>query len=57
MENKICAKNITELSVITLMNGKKTRVALKNEDGTFTIKTMSVLTQYLNPNNDRKKII
>ena len=32
MENKICAKNITELSVITLMNGKKTRVALKNED-------------------------
>lgn len=56
MENKICAKNITELSVITLMNGKKTRVALKNEDGTFTIKTMSVLTQYLNPNNDRKKM-
>lgn len=35
---------------------KKTKVAVKTENGNFEVQTKSIITQYLNPNNDRKKM-
>lgn len=52
----IYAKDITALSVIELMHGRKTKIAVKDESGNFHIKIKSVITQYLNPNNERTKM-
>ena len=56
MKKWICAKDVTSLAVIELMYGKKTKVAVKTENGNFEVQTKSIITQYLNPNNDRKKM-
>ena len=56
MSRMIYAKDITALSVVELMHGRKTKIALKDEYGNFYIKTKSVITQYLNPNNERTKM-
>lgn len=56
MSKMIYAKDITALSVVELMHGRKTKIALKDENGNFHIKTKSVITQYLNPNNERTKM-
>ena len=55
MEKWICAKDVTALAVTVLMYGRKTKVAVKTENGGFEVQTKSIITQYLNPNNDRKK--
>lgn len=56
MSKMVYAKDITALSVVELMHGRKTKIAVKDENGNFHIKTKSVITQYLNPNNERTKI-
>lgn len=56
MKREITAKEITEIAVVNLMNGKKTKVAIRNENGILEIKTKSVITQFLNPSNKRKKM-
>lgn len=56
MSRMIYAKDITALSVVELMHGRKTKIAVKNENGNFKIETKSVITQYLNPNNERTKM-
>lgn len=56
MSRMIYAKGITALSVVELMHGRKTKIAVKNENGNFKIETKSVITQYLNPNNERTKM-
>lgn len=56
MRRMIYAKDITALSVVELMHGRKTKIAVKNENGNFKIETKSVITQYLNPNNERTKM-
>ena len=56
MEKWICAKDVTALAVTVLMYGRKTKVAVKTENGGFEVQTKSIITQYLNPNNDRKKM-
>lgn len=56
MKKWICAKDVISLAVIELMYGKKTKVAVKTENGNFEVQTKSIITQYLNPNNDRKKM-
>ena len=56
MEKWMCAKDVTELAVTVLMYGRKTKVAVKKENGGFEVQTKSIITQYLNPNNDRKKM-
>lgn len=56
MEKWMCAKDVTELAVTVLMYGRKTKVAVKTENGGFEVQTKSIITQYLNPNNNRKKM-
>lgn len=56
MSRIVYAKDITALAVVELMHGRKTKVAVKDEDGNFKVETKSILTQYLNPNNDRTKM-
>lgn len=52
----VYAKDITALSVDELMRGRKTKVAVKDENGNFQIKTKSIITQYLNPSKNRIKM-
>lgn len=56
MSRMIYAKDITALSVVELMNGRKTKIAVKDKNVNFKIETKSVITQYLNPNNERTKM-
>lgn len=56
MSRMIFAKDITALSVVELMHGRKTKIAVRDESGNLHIKTKSVITQYLNPNNERTKM-
>lgn len=56
MSRVIKSKDVAEIAVIELMNGLKTKIAFRNEKGDFELKTSSLITQYLNPNNNRKKM-
>ena len=40
MEKWICAKDVTALAVTVLMYGRKTKVAVKTENGGFEVPTM-----------------
>ncbi len=56
MSRIIKSKDAAEIAVIELMNGLKTKIAFRNEKGDFELKTSSLITQYLNPNNKRNKM-
>ena len=43
MKKWICAKDVTSLAVIELMYGKKTKVAVKTENGNFEVQTKSII--------------
>lgn len=56
MDEIIKAKDIAETAVIVLLKGIKCRVAVRNDEGQLELKNRSIITQYLNPNNERKKM-
>lgn len=56
MEEIIKAKDVAETAVIVLLKGIKCRVAVRNDEGKLELKNRSIITQYLNPNNERKKM-
>lgn len=55
MDEIIKAKDIAETAIIVLLKGIKCRVAVRNDEGKLELKNRSIITQYLNPNNERKK--
>lgn len=56
MEEIIRAKDVAETAVIVLLRGIKCRVAVRNDKGNLELKNRSIITQYLNSNNQRKKM-
>ncbi|MDE6666206.1 MAG: hypothetical protein K2K14_08500 [Ruminococcus sp.] len=56
MEEIINAKDVAETAVIVLLKGIKCRVAVRNDEGKLELKNRSVITQFLNPNNERKQM-
>ncbi|MDE6427204.1 MAG: hypothetical protein K2K89_13865 [Ruminococcus sp.] len=56
MEEIIKAKDVAETAVIVLLKGIKCRVAVRNDEGKLELKNRSIITQFLNPNNERKKM-
>ena len=56
VEEIIKAKDVAETAVIVLLKGIKCRVAVRNDEGKLELKNRSIITQFLNPNNERKKM-
>jgi hypothetical protein len=55
MKDFITSKEIVEMFVIMLLDGKSGKVAVqKDENSPTEFKQMSILTQFLNPNMKRK---
>lgn len=53
----IYSKDAAKIAVITLLKGVKCKIAVVNaENGNLEFKKSSIITQFLNPNNDRRKM-
>lgn len=56
VEEIIKAKDVAETAVIVLLKGIKCKVAVRSDEGRLELKNRSIITQFLNPNNERKKM-
>lgn len=56
MKQEIESREMVEMAVIVLLNGTKSKIAVKDKEGHLKLENHSILTQYLNPYCDRKKM-
>lgn len=53
---KIKSREIAEMFVMVLLKGVKSRIAVKNDKDEWELVESSLINQYLNPYNDRKRM-
>lgn len=56
MKREIESREMVEMAVIVLLNGTKSKIAVRDDDGHLKLENHSILTQYLNPYHNRKKM-
>lgn len=56
MKQEIESREMAEMAVIVLLNGTKSKIAVRDDDGHLKLENHSILTQYLNPYHNRKKM-
>lgn len=56
MKQEIESREMAEMAVIVLLNGTKSKIAVRDDDGHLKVENHSILTQYLNPYHNRKKM-
>lgn len=56
MKQEIESREMAEMAVIVLLNGTKSKIAVRDDDGHLKLENHSILTQYLNPFHNRKKM-
>lgn len=56
MKQEIESREMVEMAVIVLLNGTKSKIAVRDDDGHLKLENHSILTQYLNPYHNRKKM-
>lgn len=56
MKQEIESREMVEMAVIVLLNGTKSKIAVMDDDGHLKLENHSILTQYLNPYHNRKKM-
>lgn len=56
MKQEIESCEMAEMAVIVLLNGTKSKIAVRDDDGHLKLENHSILTQYLNPYYNRKKM-
>lgn len=56
MKQEIESREMAEMAVIVLLNGIKSKIAVRDDDGHLKLENHSILTQYLNPYHNRKKM-
>lgn len=56
MKQEIESREMVEMAVIVLLHGVKSKVAVRDENGQLKLENRSILTQYLNPYHNRKKM-
>lgn len=56
MKQEIESREMVEMAVITLLKGTRSKIAVKDDNGNLKLKNHSILTQYLNPYNNRRKL-
>lgn len=56
MKREIESREMAEMAVIVLLNGTKSKIAVRDDDGHLKLENHSILTQYLNPYHNRKKM-
>lgn len=56
MKQEIESREMAEMAVIVLLNGIKSKIAVRDDDGHLKLENHSILNQYLNPYHNRKKM-
>lgn len=56
MKQEIESHEMAEMAVIVLLNGTKSKIAVRDDAGHLKLENHSILTQYLNPYHNRKKM-
>lgn len=56
MKREIESREMVEMAVIVLLNGTKSKIAVRDDAGHLKLENHSILTQYLNPYHNRKKM-
>ena len=56
MKQEIESREMVEMAVIVLLNGTKSKIAVRDDAGHLKLENHSILTQYLNPYHNRKKM-
>ncbi len=56
MKQEIESREMAEMAVIVLLNGTKSKIAVRDDAGHLKLENHSILTQYLNPYHNRKKM-
>ena len=56
MKKEIESREMAEMAVIVLLNGIKSKIAVRDDDSHLKLENHSILTQYLNPYHNRKKM-